>query len=188
MQGGSCVNDAETKKILAVISDVYPTFLRERDPGRTVELWRRIFEDDAYETVSNALMAFVATDTKGFPPMPGAIKEKIRQAATPPESKMTEVEAWSLVLKAIRSANWYAEENFEKLPSDIKRLVGAPQTLREWAMMPEDDVYSVVASNFQRSYRAIVAAQEEFAAIPPAFRISSNGPSDIPLRIGETEP
>lgn len=183
------MNATETKKILKIIDSTYPSFMRERNPEVTLTLWQRLFETEPYELVENALMAFIATDTKGFAPMPGALKEKIRETTTPPESKNTEIEAWNLVLKAIRGANWHAEESFAKLPKDIRRLVGNPQTLRDWAMMPEDEVFSVVASNFQRSYRAMEAKKAEFLKIPEAFRISApQDEEDEVLKIGEEKP
>ena len=38
--------------------------------------------------------------------------------------------------------------------------------LRAWALMDEDTVSSVVASNFQRSYKAIVSKEMERLALP----------------------
>lgn len=182
------MNAQETRKILKIIDGVYPAFMRERNPEVTLTLWQRLFADEPYELVENALMAFIATDTKGFAPMPGAIKEKIRKTTMPPESKMTEIQAWGLVLDAIRDANWHAEEKFAGLPSDIRRLVGNPQNLRDWAMMSEAEVLTVVASNFQRSYRARMEAKDEFLSIPEAFRISAPEEEDVPLKLtGEKE-
>jgi len=43
--------------------------------------------------------------------------------------------------------------------------VGSPNQLRAWALMDEETVQSVVASNFQRSYKAIAAKQKEQAAL-----------------------
>ena len=42
--------------------------------------------------------------------------------------------------------------------------------LKEWALLDEDVVASVVASNFQRSYRARAAQAKEFLALPADVR------------------
>lgn len=56
------------------------------------------------------------------------------------------------------------------LSDTVRRVVGSPSQLREWAMMEPDTVQSVVASNFQRSYRSRAASEKEFAALPEAGR------------------
>ena len=101
---------------------------------------------------------------QGFPPHIGAIKEAIVKLKTSDE--MTELEAWALVNKATKNSTWNAKEEFDKLPPVIQRLVGSPQQLRDWAAMPADTINSVVASNFQRSYKARAANEREFLALP----------------------
>ena len=63
-----------------------------------------------------------------------------------------------------------AREEFEKLPESVRRIVGAPSQLRDWAMMDCDTFNSVVASNFQRSYRAAAQREREIASLPPDVR------------------
>lgn len=156
----------ETNKILAVIVEIYPLFLKDRNPEFTASVWQKFFTDESYEVVETALLAFVSTDTKGFAPSIGALKEQIRQMKQTED--MTEQEAWALVSKATSNSAYNAKEEFAKLPKDIQRVVGSYEQLHEWAMMDADEVQTVIASNFQRSYRARVESQRKFDMLPSA--------------------
>lgn len=160
----------ETNKILAMILEIYPSFGKDRNPEITSKLWQKLFESEPYEWVEKALMAFVATDTKGFPPTPGAIKEKIIQLMEKEEP--TELEAWGKVLKAISNSTYNSGSEFAKLPKEIQEIVGSSEQLHQWALMYEDDVNTVVASNFQRSYRARSESRKMMGLLPDSFRIS----------------
>jgi hypothetical protein len=80
--------------------------------------------------------------------------------------QMNEMEAWSLVRKAISNGYYGAEEEFAKLPDDVKRAVGSASQLRTWAM---DSGFNegVAMSQFQRVYRT----QQEREATKPAISV-----------------
>ena len=164
----------ETNKILALMVEVYPKFNEGRDPMVTSKLWSTLFQNEPYEWVEKAFMAFVATDTKGFPPSPGAIKEKILQLTGTEEP--TEIEAWGLVLKAVSNGLYGAKSEFEKLPKEIQEIIGSPDRLREWAALDEDEVSTVIASNFQRSYRARKESRKLNGLLPDSLKISIDDP------------
>lgn len=157
----------ETLDLLSVLKAAYPNFYRDmtrKDADHVIELWFEMFKDEPAGLVALAVKRHIATDTKGFPPHIGAIKDAIVKIQQPDE--MTEIEAWNMVRKAIRSYSWDAKEQFDKLPPVLQRLVGSPNQLQEWAKMDEDVVASVVASNFQRSYKARAANEREYLALP----------------------
>ena len=156
----------ETEKILAVIAETYPMFLKGRNPETTAHLWQMIFADDPYEAVEAGLAAFVATDSKGFPPMPGNIKQLMH----PIRDGEDENSAWALVLAAIRRSGWNAGEEFDKLPADIQRIIGGPETLRDYSQMDSETVNSVIASNFRKTYRDRMKNQREMGMLPAALR------------------
>lgn len=152
---------------MAVLRGAYPQFYRNisrNEAEDTVNLWAEMFFDDPYPVVAAAVKALIASDSKGFPPVIGQVKDRIMKITSPAE--MTEVEAWGMVQKALRNSVYGAAEEFDKLPSVLQKLVGSPAQLREWAMMDAETVQSVVASNFQRSYRARAAQVREFEALP----------------------
>lgn len=139
--------------------------MSQEEAKQTVMLWAEMFAEDPYELVLLAVKALIETDSKGYPPHIGAVKEKLRLITGGDE--MTEAEAWGIVAKALRNSTYGSREEFEKFPPVIKRIVGSPNQLREWGMMGSETVHSVVASNFQRSYKAIAQREREIAKLPP---------------------
>ena len=82
------------------------------------------------------------------------------------------MKAWAMVRKAIGRSNYYAEEEFEKLPEACKIAVGNPSNLREWAMMDSDQVGTVEQSHFVRNYRTAVQRIKEDRRIPEKVRVA----------------
>ena len=113
----------ETSQILMIIAEVYPLFRKDRDPEFTANIWHVLFQDVSYDQAKQALTDFIATDTKGFPPTPGALRELIFSRKEPNE--LSEMEAWNLTLRAIRRGNYYAKQEFDKLPPAVRRVIGS---------------------------------------------------------------
>lgn len=155
--------------ILALIETAYPNIKRsEQQRMEAVNLWASLFADDDPKDVALAVKAYIVGDTTGFPPTIGAIKQKIAQMHKP--QLMGEVEAWGLVSKACRNGYYGAEEEFKKLPEDIQRTLGSPSQLRDWSLLDESTLESVIASNFQRAYRVTQARTREYEALPGAYK------------------
>lgn len=157
----------ETGIIMDILTTAYPAFYNGRnapDMRMTVNLWAEMFAEDDVKIVAAAVKALIATDDKGFPPHIGAVKNRIRQISNPDE--MTEQEAWALISKALRDGYYNAEAEFAKLPPLVQDVVHDPRQLREWSMMDESTVQSVVASNVQRSFRAKAQSRRDFEALP----------------------
>lgn len=158
-------------RIMGVLKAAYPAYYREmgaKEANNIVALWEEMFREDDPQVVALAVKAHIANDKKGFPPHIGAIKEAMVKITTPEE--MTEQEAWALVAEAVRNGTYGAEKEFEALPPVVQRLVGSPRQLREWAVTDSHELQTVVASNFQRSYRARAAHEREYLALPGDVR------------------
>ncbi len=161
----------ETAQIMEILQIAYPRFYKdvtEEEKLDALELWSSMFVEEDYRLVAEAVKAHIATDEKGYPPVIGVIKKQIRNILQPKE--MTELEAWNLVLKACSNALYNAHQEFEKLPDNIKSLVGNPGTLKEWALMNTDQLNTVVQSNFMRSYKVRTEKEKEYQALPPSVR------------------
>ena len=157
----------ETGVIMDILATAYPRFYGGNgspDPRKAVTLWAEMFHDDPVELVAAAVKALIATDERGFPPHIGAVKAQMRKILQPHEP--TEQEAWALVLGALKRGIYESKEAFDALPETVRRVVGSANQLREWAVMDSETVQSVVASNFQRSYRERARREREFAALP----------------------
>ena len=177
----------DTIKILSVLRGAYPAFYRDitkQEAESTIALWESMFDEEPYELVAAAVKAFISGDGKGFPPAIGQIKERIRLITTPEE--MTEQEAWAFVSKALRNSTYGSEEEFAKLPPEVKSVVHDPGQLKQWAMSPADEVETVIASNFMRSFRVKQKTTKEYLALPTEVKrlmISAGYRSD-PTEVG----
>lgn len=154
-------------KIMSVLRGAYPHFYRDiskQEAYDTINLWTDMFSNDDASIVAAAVKSLIDGDDKGFPPTIGQVKAKMRLLVGSDE--LTEAEAWNLVSKAVKNGLYGAVEEFEKLPPAVKRIVGSPSQLRDWASMDSDTLQSVVASNFQRSYKVVATREKEIAALP----------------------
>lgn len=154
-------------KIMSVLRGAYPHFYRDiskQEAYGTINLWTDMFSNDDASIVAAAVKSLIDGDDKGFPPTIGQVKAKMRLLVGSDE--LTEAEAWNLVSKAVKNGLYGAVEEFEKLPPAVKRIVGSPSQLRDWAYMDSDTLHSVVASNFQRSYKVVATREKEIAALP----------------------
>lgn len=158
------MNKPETLKILSVLRVAYPNFykaLSEDDQNDTVILWCDMFEDDSFSIVSAAVKTLIATDTKGFPPHMGAVKEMIARLTE--KETLTEMEAWNIVRGKMSA--YATREDFLSLPPVIQRAVGSASQLCQWAMTDMDNL-PVIMSNFMRSYRVALDAESERRRVP----------------------
>lgn len=155
----------ETKKIIRIIADSYPNY-KPSDISETIDVWSMMLEEYPYNQIAMALKAYILTDTSGFAPSIGQLVNKLTSA----EPQLNEMEAWSLVSKAIRNGYYGAEEEFAKLPEVVQKAVGNPANLRAWSHTDESSIENVVQSNFLRTYRAVVKRESESAKLPDILR------------------
>ena len=154
----------EILKILAILRVAYPGFNKAVSPDDqkdTVLLWSEMFKDDPFEIVSAAVKALIATDDKGFPPHIGAVKTAIMKLSMP--EVLTEAEAW--IIARGKMSCYATRTDFLSLPPVIKRAVGSASQLCQWAMMDMESL-PVTQSNFMRSYRAALEAEQWRLKIP----------------------
>ena len=162
----------ETVNIIRVMVDSYPNY-KPNNLSETVDVWHTMLSDYDYNLVSMALKSYILSDTSGFAPAIGQLVAKMHSITQPQE--LNEMEAWSLVSKAIRNSIYNAADEYDKLPPLVQKAVGLPNQLMQWAI---DDNYneSVVSSNFMRCYRIELAREKELSMLPEdARQIAQNG-------------
>lgn len=154
---------AEFKTLVKGMKAVYaqPTFIPDQD---AFNVWYELLKDLPYEQANIAIQKYMLTEK--FPPTISDIRTKANEIVAQVEESMSELEAWSLVGKAISNSGYHAQEEFDKLPEACQRAVGNPSNLKEWAMMESDKVATVEQSHFIRNYRAAVQRMKEDAKIP----------------------
>lgn len=151
-------------KVLAVLKTAYPYFYRDATPqsaSDTLDLWASLFVDDDPALVGIAVKSFIASDERGYPPVPGQIKSLMRLlTSAQPEN---ELEAWSMVRRAIGNP----EKRFKQLPPLVRETVGSAAQLNAWGNLAPETVDVTIANSFMRSYREKVQRSQEIAALPP---------------------
>ena len=153
----------ETVKIIRIMVDSYPNY-KPNDISETVDVWQMMLSDYDYNLVAMALKAYILSDTSGFAPNIGQLVAKIHLLTKPQE--LSEMEAWSLVSKAIRNSGYNSVEEFVNLPLLVQKAVGTPDNLRNWAVSDYQTIESVIQSNFLRSYRVVVKRESEINCMP----------------------
>lgn len=132
---------------------------------KSMDLWFDMLKDLDYVFASMALKNHVATST--FPPTIADIRKQYSIISNPAE--LNEMEAWSLVVKAMGNSLNNSTEEFAKLPPLVQKAVGLPSQLREWGTT-ENLNKEVVMSNFQRAYKAELRRHEELQKMPQNLR------------------
>lgn len=178
----------EAGEIMDILSIAYPQFYKAQSDGERLKaagLWAALFDEPA-GLVAMAVKAHIVSDTKGYPPHIGAIKDAVIKLQTPPESELSEMEAWAQVREAIRGASmekWSrilhadgtvgktsAERNFDALPPIVRQVVATPSQLAEWEGLNDSEINTVIQSNFMRSYRARLQDAKAMAVLPDDLR------------------
>ena len=153
----------ETVKIIRIMVDSYPNY-KPNDISETVDVWQMMLSDYDYNLVAMALKAYILSDTSGFAPSIGQLVAKMQTITKPQE--LSEMEAWSLVSKAIRNSGYNSVEEFANLPPLVQKAVGTPDNLRNWAVSDYQTIESVIQSNFLRTYRVVVKRENEINCMP----------------------
>ena len=128
-----------------------------------------MFRDEPMNLVAAAVKAMIAARTNTFPPNIGEVKEQIAKIKSP--HALSPNDAWGMVVAATRNSLYNSQKEFERLPPNVQRVVGSPKQLKEWAMMESDTFASVVASNFQRAFRARAERDREFEKMPSDVKL-----------------
>lgn len=156
---------------MAILQTAYPAYYAkqsEQQMREAVNLWSELFAAYPAQVVAAAVKAIIVGSPSPFPPGIGEITNKIHDLTTPAE--LSETEAWALVSNALRNGIYGYQAEFDKLPPTVQAAVGRPEHLMEWAVMDEETVQSVVASNFMRGYKTTRKRERETALIPPDVR------------------
>lgn len=156
----------EARKVVATLMVTYPNY-NPVDEELAAKTWVDVAGDFTYSQISKGLNLYMRMSASGFAPTPGQVINTLYNASKPPQ--LNEMEAWSLVSKAIRNSGYNSEKEFAKLPPLVQKAVGLPRQLRTWAL---DESYneSVVMSGFMKVYKETVLQNKERSKIPREIR------------------
>ena len=156
----------EAKHLVMMVSAAYPNW-KPLNLTETVDTWAVMLKEFDHDECLAALKSYILTDTSGFAPGIGQVIDRLQRRREGRE--LGELDAWSMVSKALRNSTYHAEEEFAALPPVLQRTVGNPSNLKEWAGMEMDTVNSVIQSHVVRNYRVAVKSMRDDAKIPPAL-------------------
>lgn len=162
------MNKQETTQILALLNAAYPAFyskMSRMEIDGVIALWAEMFVDDDFGLVKYALKELIATHT-GYPPDIAALKTKIAEVTQAATDKPTHEELWQKLKAAASNGYYNARAEFEKLPPVLKRYVGSPATLREYAMIDADTFNTVNHGQFLKQIK-VIEDREEYAQKMP---------------------
>lgn len=165
------MTDAEIKKLIFVTKAAYPAVYAKysaEDLENLLIAWRMCLADYSYERASKGLMAYMRTDTKGFPPVAGQIIEQIEKLEA--KEQPLPSEAWAQVRRAISRGSYYAAEEFEKLSPIIQKAIGSAQYLRDCAG-DYDFNEGVARGQFEKNYAIMLEREKYNSKIPEGMRI-----------------
>lgn len=144
----------ETKKLFSKLSKFYRNYYKDfssDEAETTIACWLEAFQDVPFEDVNKAVTRYIATDTKGYPPMPGQITKILNQTRP---GRLTESDAVLAIQKAAANSTYHFQEEFAKLPPILQSVVGNPGELYLYAQMNASEL-SFAMSNVRKSFRAI---------------------------------
>lgn len=145
--------------ISRAIRAVYPNMLA--DDGAK-DVWFSMLSDLPYTQVSVALQTHMMTSK--FPPTIADLRVNHAE-----RHSLTDLEAWSMVRKAIRNGSYGAEEEFDQLPEIVQRAVGAASNLRQWAQS-DSGMLETIEAHFLKSFRIQRDRATQDAQISPAVK------------------
>lgn len=164
------MTESETRKTVGAMMVYYPNFT-PTNADLMITLWTDAFADRSYEEVATALKTYVMGDKSGFAPSIGALNSIIVEVGNKAAgNELNEMQAWNLVSKALRDGIYHSKERFDELPALVKKAVGSPDNLRNWAQSDMETIETVIMSNFQRTYRAEVTRSKETQMYPTEVR------------------
>ena len=175
------MNREETVQLLMVIQSAFPNY-KVPDKTTAVNTWFTMLHDYEYQLVMLSLQKYIATDTSGFAPSIGAIVQGIPK---PQLDELNEMEAWSLVSKALRDSTYHSKERFAEWPESVQKAVGTADNLRNWASTDLQSIENVVQSNFIKTYRTELKRKEEMACLPDSIKLALEQAQR--LQIGENQ-
>jgi hypothetical protein len=159
------VTREETLKVLSLLREAYPFFYsKTADIEPAVNLWHAIFSDDDSRLVAKAVMELISTHA-GYPPDIATVKNKIRALISSVSGEDTDEELWHRLKRALSNGLYGAAEEFEKLPTVLKRYAGSPSTLRDMAEIDTETLNTVVHGQFLKQIAAVRERERAAASL-----------------------
>ncbi|OEH86229.1 hypothetical protein BHU72_11885 [Desulfuribacillus stibiiarsenatis] len=152
----------EIMQLLGIATANFPS-LQEKDLKPTAILWEKTLSDVPYQVAENALIKVLST-SKFFPTV-AEIREAI-VAITEPR-KLDAIEAWDLIVQAIRKYGFYREpQAMESLPEDVARMARR----FTWRELCHNENPDTLRAQFRMAWETESKREKEMSVLPTDIR------------------
>jgi hypothetical protein len=163
----------EVIKLLTYLNHCYPGKFKfpktdKRENKVLIQIWYGFLKLYDSNTVSAVLKKLIIISGH-WPPTVGEIVKEIETLKLPAEEKITAGEAWSLVLRAVRTYGYYnARLAMRSLPAKVRETVEHFGGFAAICHSKENDNY--VRSHFLKLYQEVNRENEELMYLPDTIR------------------
>jgi hypothetical protein len=164
------MNRNEIVNLLGIATANFPR-LQDKDMKPTAVLWEKSLSDISYDIAEKAMIKVLSTN-KFFPTI-AEIREAAAQLTQP--RTMDAIEAWGLIVKAIRKFGYYRQvEAMEFLPDDVAQMV-RQFTWRELCLNENPDT---LRAQFRMAWDTQSKRTKEMSALPSDIKETIEGLSN----------
>lgn len=154
----------EAKYIIRIIKESYPNWNPE-NLSDTIDIWATVLADESFEAIKFGLLNYIKSDTKGFAPSIGQIRNSANVVLSHDYDDTEEMIA--LVRKAVKNGSYGSQMEYDALPPMLQRAVGSPENIKAWALIDSQEFENVQLSHIRRSYRAIKENEKQKSRLKP---------------------
>lgn len=150
--------------IMATLKTAYPRFyanMTRKDAEEAILLWKNRFKDTNPSLLKIAVESLI--DTSEFPPTIAEVKNKIYELTT---NDITAIDYWNELEKATRNCLYREQEVFENLSEPVKRFLGSPSQLKEFALGDKHTFNTVTKGQFLKQIEVIKEREKETNLMP----------------------
>ena len=157
-------------KLVTVLRAAYNSekFMPDRESAL---VWYEMLKDIEYPVLMQGCYKLIQSSP--YPPTIADIRASC--ASLQAVERLTDLEAWALVRKALSNGTYGAEAEYEKLPPLVQKAVGSPANIREMAQADLDSVATVFQSQFLRAYRVETQRAADMAKLSPKIKTLLEG-------------
>lgn len=166
------MNRADVTRALVILRVAYPNFyakMADQDIEITVDLWSRVFANDDARVVTYALEKLITQHT-GYPPDIAAVRRMIDDLTLAALDEPSDEELWRMLAAAAANGIYGCYDEFKRLPPILKRYLGVPEALRDYAQMSESAFQTVVKGQFLKQIPHLRERERFHSTTPQAVK------------------
>ena len=169
-------------KLVTVLRAAYNSekFMPDR---QSAMVWYEMLKDIDYPVLMQGCYKLIQSSP--YPPTIADIRASC--ASLQAVERLSDLEAWAMVRKALSNGVYGAEAEYNKLPPLVQEAVGTPANIREMAQADMESVATVFQSQFLRAYRAEVQRATDMAKLSPKIRTLLEGTAATMIEGGKNE-